>query len=69
MVRYVVSESKWIFIMGRDINFKFGMGTLFGKLCESIEFEAAIMDIEVTKVKRSSVVLKTCICIHALTSV
>ena len=44
-VRYAVSGLGVIFLMDDDINSKFGTGTLFSKLCESIEFEAAIMDI------------------------
>ena len=32
-----------IFITGKDGNFEFGMGTVPGKLYESIEFEGAIL--------------------------
>ncbi len=46
--------------MDKDINFKFGMGTPLGKFCESVEFEAATVDIQVTKVKNSSVFSQTC---------
>ena len=36
---------KVTFIMNKDINFKFGVVTQFGMLFESVEFEAAILDI------------------------
>ena len=46
-----------IFITERDINFNFfSIGTEFSKLYQPVDFEAAILDIQVTEVKRSSVI-------------
>ncbi len=45
-VRYMVSGSRVIFMTDKDINFKFGIGILPGKLCEceSIKFGAIIVN-------------------------
>ena len=41
----LVSGSQAIFITDEGRNFKFVVATLLGMLCESFEFEAAILDI------------------------
>ncbi len=44
-VKYMISGSRGISLTDKDFNFKFGMGTLLGKFCEAIEFEAAMVHI------------------------
>ena len=50
MGQIAVSESRAVFIMDKDSNLEFGMAALLGKLYETFEFEAGILDIWVTEV-------------------
>ena len=54
----MVSASWVIVTRDEDVNFKFMMGTHLGKIYEPTELQVAILDIQATEVKRSSVAPK-----------